>query len=100
MKKLRPAVFALMLGIALPTALYAQESMKGEITKLDEASGTVTIKQSPSGTVGSASETAAARDYKVKDGLVFNALKPGDQVTFTTETSGGNAMITKIEQVK
>lgn len=63
--------------------VYAQEAMKGEITAVNESTGQISIKQNP-GTVGAGS-TAAATEFKVQDGLLFNAVKSGDKVTFTAE---------------
>jgi Cu/Ag efflux protein CusF len=82
----------------LPTLLYAQDAMKGEIAKVDEASGTISIKQSPAGTVGAGSDAAAIRDFKVKDALLFNAVKAGDKVVFTADTVDGNLIITKMQR--
>jgi Cu/Ag efflux protein CusF len=77
---------------------YAQQaSFKGEITKLDEATGTLTLKQEQSGTVGGGASAATA-DYKVKDGLMFNAVKPGDKVLVTVDRVDGKPTITKLEK--
>jgi len=72
--------------------------MKGEITKMDELKGTITIKQSSVGTVGANSESGTTRDFKVKDGLMFNAVKAGDKVVFTAETVDGNLAIVKLQR--
>jgi Cu/Ag efflux protein CusF len=99
MKKSGPIVtLAIALAIAIPSTIYAQEGMKGEITKVDELKGTITIKQSPVGTVGASSESGTIRDFKVRDGLMFNAVKAGDKVVFTTETVDGNLSITKMQK--
>jgi len=75
---------------------YAQQAtFKGEITKVDEATGTLTMKQDQSGTVGAGAATA---DYKVKDGLMFNAVKPGDKVQVTVDRVDGKQTITKLEK--
>jgi Cu/Ag efflux protein CusF len=84
-------------ALSLADAVYAQEAMKGEVTalnELNEATGKIRIKQN-SGTVGSGS-TAAATEFKVQDGLLFNAVKPGDKVTFTAENVDGVMTIKKL----
>jgi Cu/Ag efflux protein CusF len=91
---------ALALGMAMPATLYAQESMKGEITKVDETSGTISIKQTSAGTVGAGSEAGETRDFKVKDPLLLNAMKPGDKVVYSVDTSGGSPVITKMQADK
>jgi Cu/Ag efflux protein CusF len=45
--------------------------------------------------VGSGS-TAAATVFKVQDGLLFNAVKLGDKVTFTAENVDGVMTIEKL----
>jgi Cu/Ag efflux protein CusF len=78
-------------------AAYGQQAtVRGEITKLDEATGTLTLKQDQSGTVGGAG--GATADYKVKDGLVFNAVKAGDKVQVTVDRVDGKQTITKLEK--
>ena len=91
-------IVTLAIALALPAFAYAQEGMKGEITKVDEASGSISIKQSAAGTVGTGSEAAAVRDFKVKDGLLFNAMQAGDKVVFTAATEDGKSVITKMQK--
>jgi len=81
-------------ALSLAGAAYAQEAMKGEIAAVNEAAGKISIKQN-SGTMGSGS-TAAATEFKVQDGLLFNAVKPGDKVTFTAEKVDGVMTIKKL----
>lgn len=93
MRKTGITVLALA-ALSLAGAAYAQESMKGEITAINEATGKISIKQN-SGTTGSGS-TAAATEFKVQDGLLFNAVRPGDIVTFTAEKVDGVMTIKKL----
>ena len=94
-------VKAIFAGAALVlltcSGAIAQQSMTGTISKVDEASGKVAIQQTQGGTVG-ASSGAAPEEFKVQDGLLFNAIKPGDKVTFTVTDSGGVKTITKLEK--
>jgi Cu/Ag efflux protein CusF len=96
-KKFGPIALAIAVSIAIPSAVYAQEGMKGQITNVDELKGTISIKRSPTGTVGSGSE-ATSIDFKVKDALLFNAVRPGDKVVFTATTENGRLTINKMEK--
>jgi Cu/Ag efflux protein CusF len=88
---------AAAVALGFCAGAYAQEAtLKGEITKLDEATGTITLRQDQSGTVGGAG--GATADYKVKDGLVFNAVKAGDKVQVTVDRVDGKQTITKLEK--
>jgi Cu/Ag efflux protein CusF len=65
--------------------------------KVDELNGKITIQQTQSGTVG-ANTGGATDDFKVQDGLLFNAVQPGDKVIFTATEIGGVKTITKLEK--
>jgi Cu/Ag efflux protein CusF len=96
--KTAKAIFASAALVLLTcSAAIAQQSMTGTISKVDEASGKVAIQQSQGGTVG-ASSGATGEEFKVQDGLVFNAIKPGDKVSFTVTDVGGVKTITKLEK--
>jgi Cu/Ag efflux protein CusF len=81
----------------ISSGALAQQTQRGSITKVDEANGTITIQPTQGGTVG-ASTGGAAGDFKVQDGLMFNALKPGDKVVFSATETGGVKTITKLEK--
>lgn len=82
-----------IVAFSLATIAYAQEALRGEVATIDEASGKIGIKLS--GTVGS-SDTSSPTTFKVQDGLIFNALKPGDKVSFTAVRTGEVMTITKL----
>jgi Cu/Ag efflux protein CusF len=83
--------------VVVSSGALAQQPLTGSVTKVDEANGKVTIQQTQSGTVGT-SPGGAAEDFKVQDGLLFNALQPGDKVMFTATEVGGVKTITKLEK--
>jgi Cu/Ag efflux protein CusF len=43
-----------------------------------------------------ARDATSITNFKVEDGLLFNAVKPGDKVSFTSERVGGELMIKKL----
>ena len=90
------AACAVMIVVAMSTA-SAQQAIKGTVTGIDERGGTISIQQTASGTVGT-SGGAATDSYKVKDGLLFNAVQSGDKVSFSAETIDGAKTITKLEK--
>jgi Cu/Ag efflux protein CusF len=96
MKTPKVLLAATALVLLSCSGALAQQSMTGTISKVDEAGGKIAIQQSQSGTVGSSS--GAAEEFKVQDGLVFNAVKPGDKVSFTVTESRGVKTITKLEK--
>jgi Cu/Ag efflux protein CusF len=84
MRQKRIVILAAIV-LALASAVYAQETLKGEVATVDEASGKSGIRLS--GTVGSG-DTTAPTTFKVQDGLLFNAVKPGDKVSIIVERTG------------
>jgi len=82
-----------IVAFSLASVSYAQEIMNGEIVTVDEASGKIGIKLS--GTVGS-SDSTTPTIFKVQDGLIFNAVKPGDKVSFAAERIGEEMTVTKL----
>jgi Cu/Ag efflux protein CusF len=91
-----PFAGAVVLILSASGAM-AQQALSGSITKLDEANGTVTIQQTETGTVGS-NAARSNDDFKVQDGLLFNAMQVGDKVTFSATEDGGVKTITKLQK--
>jgi Cu(I)/Ag(I) efflux system protein CusF len=84
---------AVIVALGIASAAYAQEALKGEVVKVDKASKNISIKLS--GTVGS-SDATAPTPFKVRDARMFNAVKPGDKVSFTAEREDGVMTIKEI----
>ena len=83
-------------ALAMSTPLIAQDIlMRGEVVKIDEAAGKVSIRQEQSGTTGTRL-AGVTEEFGVNDGLLFNALKLGDEVAFSVETVNGQKRISKL----
>jgi len=95
--KLGRMVLATATIATIGSSAMAQQTVTGSITKIDEANGKIAIQQTQSGTVGMASG-GAAEDFKVQDGLMFNALHVGDKVVFTATEISGVKTITKLQK--
>ena len=81
------------IALSFASTVGAQENLKGEIVTVDEASGKIGVKLT--GTVGSG-DTTAATSFKVEDGLIFNAVKPGDKVSLIVERTGDELTIKQL----
>jgi Cu/Ag efflux protein CusF len=84
-----------MLTVISSVAL-AQQALTGTVTTIDRISGTITIQQTQSGTVG-ANTGGATEQYKVQD-VSLDTLHAGDKVTFSASESGGKKTITKLDK--
>ena len=60
----------------------------GQVVKIDEPADTITIKDTSGQSVA----------YKPKHGLLFNALKEGDNVSFTASDENGQKVISKLDK--
>jgi Cu/Ag efflux protein CusF len=96
--KIAKIILASAAAVAfMSSAALAQQALTGSITKVDESNGKITIQQTQSGTVG-ANSGSATDEFKVQDGLLFNAVQAGDKVVFTSTDIGGVKTITKLQK--
>ena len=83
--------------IAVHSAVFAQQKLTGTVTKIDRISGTLTVQQTQSGTVG-AGNGATAEEFKVQDGAMLNDVHAGDRVSFSVTGTGDTKTITKLDK--
>jgi Cu/Ag efflux protein CusF len=85
-------------GIAMLTpAALAQQTGAGTITRIDRLNGTISIQQTPSGTVG-ANTGGAIEQFKVQDGPMLENLHAGDKVNFSATETGGVKTVTTLKK--
>ena len=98
MKKNRSFLVAAVALTILSSATTAQQAMtNGVVTKVDEPHGTIRIQYGQPDTVGGTS-VDASEDFKVKDGLLFNALQAGDKVKFSIVQVDDAKILIKLEK--
>ncbi|MGY3534096.1 copper-binding protein [Bradyrhizobium sp. USDA 4452] len=97
MRAAKIVMTSLAAASLITTAALAQQSMSGMVTKIDRLSGTISIQQTQSGTVGAAG--GAIQEYKVPKGQSREELHAGDKVTFTTADGDGKT-INKLDKQK
>jgi Cu/Ag efflux protein CusF len=85
--------------ITIQSAAFAQQAQTGTVTKIDRLSGTLTVQQTPTGTVGAGAGTAA-EEFKVQDAAMLEAVHAGDKVSFSVSGAEGAKTITKLEKPK
>ncbi len=86
-------------GILLAAALlvgasglsHAQQTIKGKVATIDKAAGKISIQIN--GTSGRGMGMIAPTPLKVQDTHLLDAVKPGDQVTATTDNVNGEPTI-------
>jgi opacity protein-like surface antigen len=93
-KMILAAAFAVPL---IGSAAFAQQPLTGTVVQIDRINGTVSIRQTQSGTTGSNSN-GAAEQFKAPSGFSLDTLHAGDTVTFSVTEAGGSKTITKLEK--
>ena len=64
------------------------ETMRGVVESIDEGSDTITLRLSPETT----------RQFRVQDGLLFNAVRFGDPVEITVQDIAGAKTIVELKR--
>jgi len=96
MKKLTLALAAAMLTIA--TAAAAADAITGEVKKIDEGAGKITLKHGAAKSLGM--DEGMTMVYRVKDPAMLKELKVGDKVTFEAEEAASGYTVTKLQKSK
>ncbi|MDU0954833.1 MAG: copper-binding protein [Bradyrhizobium sp.] len=97
MKKLIQTAGAVLAAALLVTAAAA-EDIKGEVKKIDESAGKITLKHGPAKSLGMDEDMTMV--YRVKDPAMLKQVKVGDKVTFEAEKSDNGFAVTKIQKGK
>ena len=98
MKKSRTLVFALILCAASQAAVAQSSLIDGQVTKVDQSAGKITIKHGPIKKLGM--DEGMTMVYKAQDPAMLKSVKAGDKVKFDVEAVNGQSTVTKIERAK
>jgi Cu(I)/Ag(I) efflux system protein CusF len=98
MKKPVYTLAALMFAAILsPPTTYAQgDAVQGEIRKIDEAAGKVTLKHGPIRNLGM--DQGMTMVFRVQDPAMLKQVKVGDQVEFEAENGASGYTVTKLQK--
>ena len=98
MKTLKIAIA--MAFLATSTAAFAQNAMvNGEVKKIDEAAGKITLKHGPIKSLDM-DEDAMTMVFRVQDPSMLKQVKVGDKVQFEAERAAAGITITKLQKGK
>jgi Cu(I)/Ag(I) efflux system periplasmic protein CusF len=85
---------------ANPLAVLAQSDdyVNGQVTKIDESAGKITIKHGPLKKFDM--NEGMTMVFRAGDAAMLKAVKPGDRVRFVPDRVNGQFTVTKIEKSK
>ncbi|MBR1090438.1 copper-binding protein [Bradyrhizobium manausense] len=90
---------ALVLTLGLTAGALAQAaSISGEVKKIDEGAGKITLKHGPARSLGM--DEPMTMVYRVKDPAMLKQVKVGDKVTFEAEEAASGYTVTKMQRAK
>ena len=99
MKKFAQTLAAIMFATALHTPSVAQaDTVQGEVKKIDEAAGKITLKHGPIKNLGM--DEGMTMVFRVKDPAMLKQVKVGDKVQFEAEEASSGYTVTKMQKSK
>ncbi|MGY3235717.1 Cu/Ag efflux protein CusF [Bradyrhizobium sp. USDA 4448] len=95
---IRTAVaLALTLGLTMG-ALAQAASISGEVKKIDQNAGKITLKHGAAKSLGM--DEPMTMVYRVKDPALLKQVKVGDKVSFEAEEEASGYTVTKLQKAK
>ena len=89
---------ALTLSVTTGALAAAAASINGEVKKIDEGAGKITLKHGPAKSLGM--EEPMTMVYRVKDPAMLKQVKVGDKVTFEAEEAASGYTVTKMDKAR
>jgi Cu(I)/Ag(I) efflux system protein CusF len=98
MKTIAPLALAVALSIG-SQGVFAQSALiDGQVTKVDQSAGKITIKHGPAKKLGM--DEGMTMVYRAQDPAMLGAVKAGDRIKFDADQVNGQYTVTKIEKAK
>jgi Cu(I)/Ag(I) efflux system protein CusF len=95
MRKIGFAAVGVLTFLAATPVAASQHVADGEVTKIDEAQGRITLRHGPIKKLDMDSMTMV---FRVQDPGMLKAVKVGDKVKFEADRVNGQITLTKIEK--
>jgi Cu(I)/Ag(I) efflux system protein CusF len=92
----RMAGGALMLTLLATVAVANDAAIDGEVMKINESSGSITLKHGPAPSLGF--KEGVTMVYEVRDRALLKQLKVGDTVKFEAESGDDGFTVTKLQK--
>ena len=100
MKIDKPAILAIALSLSMSFSASAQDAMvKGEVKKIDEGAGKITLSHGPIKNLDMTDENMTMV-FHVQDPAVLKQVKVGDKVQFQAVRANAGITISKLQKAK
>ena len=91
-------MLATSLGVVALSFTALAQMVDGEVTKVDESAGKITIKHGPMPKFDM--EGGMTMVFRAQDPAMLKLVKPGDKIKFEADKVTGQFTVTKIEKKK
>ena len=101
MKKRLVFVIAMVAALSLSPTAKSDSLTPGEVVKIDGPAGTITVEHGPLRHLGQTAPKVVDTFRvagEVMQGMAFNALRPGDHITFRAKRVNGVLTITEADK--
>jgi Cu/Ag efflux protein CusF len=98
MRPVPSLILALALTIGSQSALAQSDLIDGQVIKVDQPAGKITIKHGPAKRLGM--ESGMTMVYKAQDPAMLTAVKAGNKIKFDAAQVNGQYTVTTIEKAK
>jgi Cu/Ag efflux protein CusF len=75
----------------------AERTVRAVVVKVDGTAGIIAVREMHPG-MARAISYGMVEEFKVQDGLLFDAVRPGDEVVFSASEMNGATTITKLSE--
>lgn len=86
-----------LIATTLNAALAQSSLINGQVTKVDESAGKITIKHGP---IRKFDMDGMTMVFRAQDQAMVKAVKAGDKIKFDVDKVNGQLTVTKIEKAK
>ncbi|WP_445220121.1 copper-binding protein [Bradyrhizobium sp. Pa8] len=98
MKPITRIATALALTLGLTFGAAQGAPISGEVKKIDEGAGKITLKHGPAKSLGM--DEPMTMVYRVKDPALLKQVKVGDKVIFEAEEAASGYTVTTMQKAK
>jgi Cu(I)/Ag(I) efflux system periplasmic protein CusF len=92
------AVTGIAATLSATAAIAQTTAINGEVKKIDESAGKITLKHGPAKSLGM--DEPMTMVYRVKDPAMLTQVKVGDKVQFEAEEAASGYTVTKLRRSK
>jgi len=93
------AILSLSIALGSGVALAQAAMVSGEVKKIDESAGKITLKHGPIKNLDM-EEDGMTMVFRVQDPAILKQVKVGDKVQFEAERAAAGITITKMQKGK